>query len=120
MIARSGRREHTYIRHAKTRRTDLHVLFCQYANPPLSSPVKEKSGQTGLHQAVRLLAQVALLDLAVHVIPIRIKARGEIFLDRNECGARHRRTLLYYAPFKPVERDLAIRRMSSIIVPATA
>jgi hypothetical protein len=44
---------------------------------------------------MRSLAQIALLELAVHVIPIRTKARGEIFLDRNECGARHRRTPLY-------------------------
>jgi hypothetical protein len=46
------------------------------------SSVKEVGGETGLCIAVRLLAQVAFLDLAVDIFPIRTKAGREIFLDR--------------------------------------
>jgi len=90
-IARIGSQQHTNIRDPKTCWGDLYSLSGQDADTPLSSSVKEKSSQTDLRQAVWPLAQVALLNLAVHVIPIRTKARSEIFLNRNECGARHRR-----------------------------
>ena len=69
---------------------DLDALLGESADLPGLAVGEEDGGKETLDGAVRLLSQVALLDLSVDVVAVRVVGVRQVVVDRDEDGCRHR------------------------------
>ena len=84
----------TKIGNAKTRRTDLQTLTWPYAYAPILSLGVQIEYELAHQSAMRLFAQVPLLDVAIDVVAIRRIVGSQILFHCDECGALHNEPIL--------------------------